>query len=438
MVSLAASAADGLHLVVHRVAAGGRDVNDWWGSPLESAVAAVALARHSPVYREDASRAATRLKRWALDEQPRPISADVAALALAARAAADLQQSDRALTESAAQALDDLVQRDRAVVPELHVVLATWALDRLVPDRTDAPWASLQRWFSSAPLRGVDEPLRRFGQALAAPSFDAGSLVQTLLGEVAVAPGLSENCLLLWLLRMAIERSSEALPATDNALQVLIRRRAALVERLSSEVTEQTFIEPPIPEFGGDDSSDVRVIAYLSSLEALLVDLALASANEATPFLSFEEAEHLFGQKASELEAELRASREHGMLRLGWITALIASLSGALVWAVLRDVARSAIAVNVAVAVAGLGAIVSALLWHEARRSARAESVGIFAILLTLLGAINAANQATHKPFWPGVTSAFVGVAISVVAGFLWTLLKSSRHPDDNNAAAGT
>jgi hypothetical protein len=428
VVSLASSASEGLHLVVHRVATAGRDVDDWWGSPFETAVAAVALARHSPAYRDDAGRAVARLKRWVSDEQPRPISADVAALALTARAAADLQQSDATLVSRAAGALDDLVQRDRTLVPELHVVLASWALDKLVRDRDQTPWPSVQRWFDSAPLSGVDEPLRRFGQALAAKGFDAGLLVQALLGDVAVAPSLSDNCILLWLLRMAIERASESLPATDNALQVLVRRRAALVERLAGEITEQTFTEPAIPEFGGDDAADLRVIAYLSGLEALLVDLALASANEATPLLSFEEAEQLFGAKAAQLELQVRTDRGRALLLLSLLVGIVALLAGALTWAVLHDVARSAVAVNVAIAVASLGVIVAARLWHEMDRSARAESLLVFAVLLTLLGAINAANQATRKPFWPGVTSAFVDVAISVAAGFLASFVLGRRR----------
>ena len=71
---------------------------------------------------------------------------------------------------------------------------------------------------------------------------------------------------------------------------------------------------------------------------------------------------------------------------------LVATLAGALAWALLRDVARSAIAVNVAIAIAGLGSMIAARFWYEVRRSPRAESFGIFAVLLTLLGAINALN----------------------------------------------
>jgi hypothetical protein len=52
------------------------------------------------------------------DEQPRRISADVTALALTARAAADLQRSDAALIAAAADAVEDLATRDR--VTALH------------------------------------------------------------------------------------------------------------------------------------------------------------------------------------------------------------------------------------------------------------------------------------------------------------------------------
>ena len=75
------------------------------------------MARHSRAYRDDAERALERMLRWARDEHPRRISADVTALALTARAAADLQRTEPALVALAVNAVEDLATRDRATVP---------------------------------------------------------------------------------------------------------------------------------------------------------------------------------------------------------------------------------------------------------------------------------------------------------------------------------
>lgn len=109
--------ADLLHALAHRAANDARDVDDWWGNSLNTALAAVTRARHSSGYQGDAERALDRLLRWWKDEKPRRISRDVTAMALGARAAADLQRSDPHLVVEAAQAVDDLARRDPTAAP---------------------------------------------------------------------------------------------------------------------------------------------------------------------------------------------------------------------------------------------------------------------------------------------------------------------------------
>ncbi|MGH4010580.1 MAG: hypothetical protein ACRDTH_20880 [Pseudonocardiaceae bacterium] len=72
--------AERLHVHAHRAAARVRDINNWWGSPLDTALAAVAAAQHPAASREVAQRAVDRLLRWWQEGRVRPISADAAAL----------------------------------------------------------------------------------------------------------------------------------------------------------------------------------------------------------------------------------------------------------------------------------------------------------------------------------------------------------------------
>src|SRR4051794_30705563 len=97
-----------LHRIVHRAALRPRNEDDWWGSPIDTGLAAVALARHQRGFRPDALRAVARLERWWQNGNVASISANVVALALAARAEAELQQTDAALTAAAAKEVAQL------------------------------------------------------------------------------------------------------------------------------------------------------------------------------------------------------------------------------------------------------------------------------------------------------------------------------------------
>ena len=107
-----------LHLLVHQAQLRARTDTDWWDNPLDTALAAASATRHAPA---TARPTVDRLRRWGRDEQPRRVSADVAALALAA--AADLGRRDRQLEEAAVYAAEDLAGRSRASAPLLHVAM---------------------------------------------------------------------------------------------------------------------------------------------------------------------------------------------------------------------------------------------------------------------------------------------------------------------------
>jgi hypothetical protein len=315
--------AERLHAVAHQAANSVRTIEDWWENPLTTGLAAVTRARHSSAYRDEAEGAVSRLLRWWRDENPRRISRDVTAMALAARAAADLQQREPRLVQEAAQAVDDLAQRDPSIVPMLHLALSAWALDALVPDRDEKPWPELRKRLQERRFGGVEEPLRQYAAAVAARQFDANALVQGLLGSIGSAPSGGDSCVILWVITAAAERLTQSLSDDDNALRVLLQRRSTIVERLAGDVNDHTFRVPELEEFGESIPEDLPVINYLSPFEALLLDFVLASAEEADAWLRFPEAEALFGEKAAQARRELESTTDqYQRLSAGLVTVL--------------------------------------------------------------------------------------------------------------------
>ncbi len=241
---------------------------------------------------------------------------------MTARAKAELQQQDVSLTRAAVDAVDGLARRDPAGARASPRALRL-ALDRIVPDRDAAPWAALRQRFSRGRGYGVEEPLRRYSAAVASTPFDGVGVTQALLGEVGSSPSPTDSVILIWLLTATIERASEVLPQTDSGLRVLVEQRGGLVERLAGEVDEQTFVEPTIGGFDPEATGEQPTLSYLSPMEALLLDLSLASREAETPWLTFAEADHLFGERAHAAEALATATRRD----LVWSSLRWASLS---------------------------------------------------------------------------------------------------------------
>ena len=433
VVPVSVAAAERLHVLAHRAAVSGRNLDDWWDSPIETGLAAVALARHSRAYRSEAEHVLERLLRWWRDESPRRVSGDAVALALTARAAAELQRADPALTAAAVAAVADLAERDRSFVPELHLALAAWALSSLVSERDAAPWPALVARLDRPRLAGVDEPLRRFALALARHPFDANVLVQELIAEIGSAPGLSESAVLLWLISAGCEELSLHLPQDDNALQVLLRRRAEMVERLAGEIDERTFIAPDVEEVD-QWRADAPAVAYLTSFEALLIDLGLASRDDVTPWLTFSEAQELFGGREAAAREELRATREGLFAWIAGLVTLIAGLAGLSLWLGLRTLGvEHSIANSGAVSLAAFVLVVAFALLARGRPHARLiESLGIFFGLLGLCAAAVAVNQTAKKPYISDITGLVVSALIAVggvIIFFAVSWLVRERRP---------
>lgn len=432
-------AADHLHVIAHRAAKAGRDFNDWWGTPIETALAAVSLARHNHAYRAEAEDALDRVLLWWRDGEARRISADVAAMALAARAAADLQRGDQDLIRAVAEGLEDLAMRDPLVVPELHLTLAAWAIDDLLPDRQAAPWPAIHSRFERSRGAGLVEPLRSYGLAVSAPTFDANALLRDLLRDIGGAPGLSESCVLLWLEAAALERLSLSVPPTDNALQVLLTRRAELVERLVGEIGEETFVAPDVADYDPEAEATPDYVEYLTSFEALLLDVALASRDQTDAWLTLAEAEALFGEKAATAEREVKETHDR---LLGWIaalTALIGLAVGGVVWLVLvtySDVTNGHAAYCAAATASFVAILAVGIGMSGPLDGSLGEALGLFVVMVTLFAGGLAIDLTRKHPTFgndptvmPAVVITLIAAGAAVIVGLVrrYTRRPSSR-----------
>jgi hypothetical protein len=429
--------AEHLHRLTHRAANRSRSVEDWWENSLGTALAAVARARHSSGSRDEAERALDRLRRWWRDETPRRISRDVTALALGARAASDLQQSDPQLLADAADAVDDLARREPTAVPMLHLALCAWALDALIPDRSEKPWSALRERFALRAVGGVDEPLRLYAAGVAAEHFDPNALVQNLYSSIGTSPSASDACVLIWLMTVAVERLSQSLDAKDNALQLLVQRRAAIAARLIGDIDDETFLQPELEEFGEPIPDNLPAISFLSSFEALLVDLALASPEEAEAWLTFPEAEALFAAEATTARRELERIANVYSRWLALLVGLLSLVAGALAWRGLTDLDwKPGVVASMAVLVAALGLAAAALLANRAELPEKlAESLGIGLVTIAGLAALEALNEHRTKPFISDNVGLIAGVLITAAAVAAWNLAawlsrKESRPSD--------
>jgi len=346
---------------------------------------------------------------------------------LAARAAADLQRGEPELVAAAVDAVEDLATRDSVAVPELHLALCAWALDELLIDRGERPWPRLRERVGGSRRGGVDDPLARYVAALAAAPFDANRLVQELLASVGSAPGVSESSVLLWLLTAAAERLARVLAPDDNALQVLVQRRAELAERLAGDVDVQTFIEPTLADIN-DDADDLRVLTFLSRSEALLLDVALAPADAATPWLRYDEAESLFAAEARTARAEAAKTRKRLLDRLAAVTAALGLVSGFALWLGLHVLeVKTAVAYSAAIATASGVLAIAAATARRGYPTALADSLGVFLTLLAVLALGNAVNQQMTKPLIADAAGLIVGAVVAVVATLLWQVLTHAR-----------
>lgn len=352
-----------------------------------------------------------------------PISANVAALALTARAKAELQQTDAVLTAATAAAVDGLAKRDPSLSPELHLALCVWALDRLVPDRATAPWPELRQRLGRGQGFGVDQPIRCYCAAIASAPFDAAGLTQALLGEIGSSPSPTDSVVLIWLLTATLERVTEALPVSDSGLRVLIEQRTGLVERLAGEIDEQTFVEPTIGDFDPNADEERHSLLFLSPMEALLLDLSLATREAETPWLTFAEADGLFGAQAHEAEAQLATTHASLYQRIAVLGFSLASLVGAVVALAAVDAGVAEwVAVNAGLAAGAAAAFVGAITLSRVRTTPVFDAIGYFTGALAVIAAIDAWNQSRAHPFLPDALGVTVALLIPLAVVLAWAI----------------
>ena len=415
-----------LHVLAHRAAVGRRDESDWWGSPLETALAAVAAARHPPAHREAAERALDSVVLWSEQASRRNVSGDAAAVALAAAAAKSLARSDKELTADAATRVAAVASRDTAVVPELHVALAAWALDDLVKERAADPWPSVRERVRRGSAYGVDAALRAYSAAVAEPVFDAAGLVRELLRTVPPSPPPSEGAQVAWLLSAAVERCAKALPANEPGLLALVDQRAALVDRLAVELGERSFWEPDVPEFDPDAPQPFPHTVNVSSLEALLLDCALASREPEVPWVRMEEAHSLLGDREAVADARGSKWRKTAALAVGACGVLAGAVT-ALGLVLGRSAVVAAIAFGAAVAAAGLFA--AAVLWRPVgARPKVVEAVAAFTATSGLSAVAYGVNAVLPEPVFSDAGGLVGGLVLSSAASLLWAAFVVERR----------
>ena len=417
---LVSVSADSLHLLAHRAQLSARTAQDWWDNPLDTALAAISCTRHPVAFRRDGEVALERLRRWHRDGHPRRVSADSAALALTARVATDLARRDRVLEDAAVEAVRDLGGRGEAAAPALHVALAAWALDPLISDREAAPWPQLREHADAAPrfATGVEGPLRLLTTELSASSADAGSLVRSLLNEMPSSPGVEDGAVLLWIATVAIERCASQMESTDSGLRALAERRAELAERLSQEITAETFQPPLLTDFNPDTPLDARPVVYLSPTEALLLDCSLASARPHDAWLRFEEADQLFGRRERQTRTQL-ARRTAALIALLGLT--VAGLSGVIAtWSGLKFT----VTVPATFAIGWVFWLVATTIIYRDSARPMTQAFGMLLATGILASAFMAINQALTKPLLDDIAgviaSGILGLVVAVVGQILF------------------
>jgi hypothetical protein len=414
-----------LHLLAHQAQLRARTEGDWWDNPLNTALAAVGATRHPPAFRRDGEQAVDRLRRWRRDGQARRISADVAALALTAAAAAAFGRRDRELEHHAIEAVEDLSGRTRASAPVLHLALACWALDRIVPDRDERPWPALRNHLAaSPPVAAAEGPVASLASALSARVFDGAGLIRTLLSNVPTSPTLEDGAVLLWVLTVAVERCSEELSSADSGLRALTDRRAELGLRLAQELDAEAFSAPEIGDFDPEAEVERAVAVYLSPLEALLLDISLASRDTESPWLRFEEAARLFGRRERDALGRLAG-------RTAMFCAALGAVAGGLVARVLADADVDApIAVLAGVIVSAAGMSAAGLVWHRHGHGHTSRAAAAFFLTVTVTAAVELVNQSLHKPFIPGGAGMIAGLLIAAVVAVVVAAASPRRRTD--------
>jgi hypothetical protein len=429
MVSVVTAAPERLHVIAHRVVVAARCLDGGWNSPLESSLVALSLARHSNAYVGDAQGLLDRVLRWWREGRTRRTSADIAALALIARTAVDLKRGNAEVVSAAAQIVEDLATRDQSLVPELHLALSAWALDPVIKDRDSSPWPAL-RVCAEGRAETTSHPLlNNYVTAVSQWTFSWPGMADSLGGNLTSNEELGSACVLLWLLTAVCEKISPLALEYVDGIQLIAQRRSELVERMAGQIDERTFYSEEFAQ-EEDFESECEVQPALSSFEAVLIDVALASRDEARPWMTFDEAEAYFAQRARAERDEAQTSANRMRYWLGATIGLLGLVAGFALWEPLRHSGvKSSIANPGSASVVFFSCAIMVGIFRGKRQDTPIwESLGIFLTTAALLAGALSINQAFKKPLVSDAGGVVVAALVAVGAGLLWAMIRMWRR----------
>jgi hypothetical protein len=320
-----ASSVTSLHNRVHAVVTNRQHDDGSWGTPLETALGALALAVHPSRAPNRAERAVDRLQRWLADDELARNSADTAALALGARAAAIVQRRTYELTTAAATRVAELLAREERLIPALHLLFCAWGLARVLPDREKDPWPALGERVRRVPSDRLGDALAAVGEGVVRGSFD-GLLVRRVISAVTSAPTLSDLALLVWLEDVTLtEVSRSGISASDSGVAFLVQALATGIDQLDAETTEATFVEPELPDFEPDTEPEIQG-ERLSLFEALLLDGVLGPRSAEGSLLAPEQTQTFIAQETSRFRVRTLRLLAAVIAVLGSVSAVVAGL----------------------------------------------------------------------------------------------------------------
>jgi hypothetical protein len=252
---------------------------------METALVAVADARHPEGGRAMADEAFDQLLKWLERGSPRRLGDDAAAVALTARAARELRGGNAQLTAQAAELVDEVCST-RADLAALHVALVTWALDPLIADRARPPWDAIRAAIPSLNRSGVNEALARLSAAIAhenAPVVDVG------IAYVGVQDQ-TEQCILVWVLGVAIALNTGRGFASTDQLAPFSERQTQLLAHLATQLAARPIGLADVQDFDPEEEL-LEEPDGLPLFEAVLLDLSLSGPPAARRMLTEEQAD---------------------------------------------------------------------------------------------------------------------------------------------------
>ena len=359
-----------------------RDLDGWWGAPMETALVAVADAQHARGSQTMAVPAYEQLLAWLDEETPRALGDDAAAVALTARAGHELRRGSGELTAEAAALVAQTCRNTERELAPLHVALSAWALDPLITNRASEPWEPMREAMPRFSRRGLNDALVRFAAALADPTHPA---MDHRLAD-AGTEDRTEECILLWLLYAAIRREADHGRAESEETRPLLRRRSELLEHLCAALADQPLTPAPVPDF--DPFADPEAETEgLQLFDAIMLDFALSGERPHEDLITLDEAE--------------RMKQEDAKTRLQVYTGL----------SVGATVAFTAMAVII-----GVLAHASTRLWG---------GIGVVLLSLGLAGSLGFLRNL--KPDWD-LVGVFTGLVLDGVVGALLIVEGATGH----------